>query len=184
MTFPSLSQTNNRVDEQTLLLAGIVTQDNSLSEPQAIRYMQTQEYNDYLQVYLSNSIYFKDLNGELQPFYWADMHTKEIKLPSEEEIKIFREKLKREKWQKDKITLMTKGIDALPKNCECWQEYKQGSEVNDIIDLVMCLFPFCKNNRPKPFSLPCIKQVEKDQKTGKFAIYHRKKAIINNPLTS
>jgi len=157
----------------------------SLNTDQVEKYMQSEEYQRYLDIYVTNLTHFKDFSGNFQPFYWKSKNAQEIIVPSLDQIYRFCEKLKQEKRIKDKCVLLDCGIEELPKNNNNWQEYKYGSDINNCVDLFLCFFPFCKNKkmtRTKPFHIPYLKREKIDQKTKEPTnLLERRNAIIDEP---
>ena len=101
LIFTSVQQYNTTINQYSV----------PLTEEQANLYMKTKKYEDYLLRKSYHTLYYINLKNNIVPY--KKPGTK-ILMSSEEEATREMEKFKREEAQRDKIILMTEGINGLP----------------------------------------------------------------------
>jgi len=112
-----------------------------LLEEQADLYMKTEKYNRYLIRKASRDYFYRNFDGKMKP--WR--HPNTLKLMSEAQASALYRKKKEEEIEKDKVILMTEGINALPPEPKLWEQVQpsEPSICSLIFFSTMCFWNPC-----------------------------------------
>jgi len=164
-----------------------------LTEVQADLYMKREVYTDYLKKKIDSLYFYHDKNNIIQPKFYKDIKTHEIKRLTVKDISKRRKSAEENIKKQDKEILLTEGIGALQEAKGIWHEESDASKTCGKICLIFvgiifpCFLPcICyqtfKEEKGELKDVPDITIGFRDKSTGKYEI-ETAKACLKYPIS-